>query len=67
MARRLLESGRPLARRLPGRIGWELRLVIQGGLRIVEGIDRVDGDVFNRRPRLAGPDWLLMSARAVAM
>jgi squalene synthase HpnC len=67
LARQLLESGRPLARRLPGRIGWELRLVIQGGLRIVEGIDRVDGDVFNRRPRLAGPDWLLMSARAVAM
>lgn len=66
-SRRMLESGAPLARRLPGRIGWELRLVIQGGLRILERIDRVDGDVFRRRPRLEVPDWLLMTARSLAM
>ncbi len=65
-ARRMLESGAPLARRLPGRIGWELRLVIQGGLRILERIDRVDGDVFGRRPRLQAADWLVMATRAVA-
>ena len=67
VARRLLQAGAPLARRLPGRIGWELRLVVQGGLRILERIDRVDGDVFGRRPQLAGPDWLRMTARSVAM
>lgn len=66
-ARRMLESGAPLAQRLPGRIGWELRLVVQGGLRILECIDRVDGDVFNRRPRLRAPDWLVMTARSLAM
>jgi squalene synthase HpnC len=66
-ARRMIESGAPLARRLPGRIGWELRLVIQGGLRILERVDRVDGDVFGRRPRLQAVDWLRMAARAVAM
>ena len=66
-ARQLLESGAPLARRLPGRLGWELRLVIQGGLRILDRIDRVRGDVFNRRPRLRAPDWALMTARALAM
>jgi phytoene/squalene synthetase len=66
-ARRMLESGAPLAHRLPGRIGWELRLVIQGGLRILERIDQVDGDVFARRPRLRMPDWLRMSVRALAM
>ena len=66
-ARLMLESGAPLARRLPGRIGWELRLVIQGGLRILERIDRADGDVFARRPRLRAPDWLLMTARSLAM
>jgi squalene synthase HpnC len=66
-ARRLLESGAPLSRRLPGRIGWELRLVIQGGLRILQRIDRVGGDVFARRPRLRAGDWLLMAAGAVAM
>ena len=66
-ARRLLRAGAPLARRLPGRIGWELRLVIQGGLRILERIDRGGGDVFKLRPQLATADWLTMAARAVAM
>ena len=31
--RALLHFGAPLARRLPGRIGLELRMVVQGGLR----------------------------------
>jgi squalene synthase HpnC len=66
-ARRMLESGAPLTHRLPGRIGWELRLVVQGGLRILERIDRVDGDVFRRRPRLRAGDWLLMATRSLAM
>lgn len=64
-ARRLLAGGRPLARRLPGRIGWELRLVVQGGLRILERIDRVDGDVFARRPTLRPADWLVVAGRAL--
>src|SRR5690606_13208005 len=38
-ARALLHSGAPLARRLPGRIGLELRMVVQGGLRILERIE----------------------------
>jgi phytoene synthase len=63
-ARALLESGAPLARTLPGRIGWELRMVVQGGLRILERIDRVRGDVFRRRPTLRAPDWALMLWRA---
>jgi phytoene/squalene synthetase len=63
----MLESGAPLARRLGGRIGWELRLVVQGGLRILERIDRVRGDVFRQRPQLRASDWLLMAARASTM
>jgi len=62
--RALLESGAPLARALPGRIGWELRLVAQGGLRILERIERARGDVFRHRPLLRAPDWLLMAWRA---
>jgi squalene synthase HpnC len=67
MARRMLESGAPLAHRLPGRIGWELRLVIQGGLRILERIDRAGGDVFHQRPQLRLPDWLWMTVRSLSM
>ncbi len=62
--RALLQSGAPLARALPGRIGWELRLVVQGGLRILERIDRAGGDVFRHRPVLRAPDWSLMLWRA---
>lgn len=62
--RALLESGAPLARALPGRIGWELRLVVQGGLRILERIENAGGDVFGRRPVLRAPDWPLMFWRA---
>jgi phytoene/squalene synthetase len=60
-------SGSPLCKRLPRRIGWELRLVVQGGLRILEKIEQQDGDVFRRRPRLNWRDWILMGWRAVCM
>ena len=64
-ARALLKSGAPLARALPGRIGLELALVIQGGLRILERIEAVEGDVFRHRPTLRARDWSLMLLRAV--
>jgi len=56
-ARALMLSGAPLACRLPGRIGWELRLVVQGGLRILERIEAADYDVFRRRPQIGARDW----------
>jgi squalene synthase HpnC len=66
-ARALMLEGAPLAARLPGRIGWELRLVVQGGLRILEAIERADYDVFRRRPRLGRLDWPLLLWRACRM
>jgi len=66
-ARALLQQGAPLSLRLPGRIGWELRLVVQGGLRILEAIERVDYDVFGRRPTLGKIDWLVLGWRALRM
>jgi squalene synthase HpnC len=64
-ARSLMMSGAPLAKRLPGRIGWELRLVVQGGLRILELIEAVDYDVFRHRPVLKKSDWLRLFWRAL--
>jgi squalene synthase HpnC len=66
-ARALMVEGAPLAPRLPGRIGWELRLVVQGGLRILEAIEHADYDVFKRRPRLKTRDWILIAWRALWM
>ena len=66
-ARELMLSGAPLATRLPGRIGWELRLVVAGGLRILERIERAGYDVFRQRPVLGKRDWLAMAWRALRM
>ena len=66
-ARALMCSGAPLALRLRGRIGWELRLVVQGGLRILERIEAADYDVFRRRPQLRKSDWLRVVWRAAWM
>jgi squalene synthase HpnC len=64
-ARAMIVSGQPLARSLPGRIGLEIRATIQGGLRILEKIERARYDVFRRRPVLRALDWPLLLARAV--
>lgn len=66
-ARAMIESGAMLAKRLPGRVGWELRLVVQGGLRILEKIEAVNFDVFERRPKLGSADWPIMLWRAFRM
>jgi squalene synthase HpnC len=66
-ARAMLGRGAPLARALPGRIGLELRTVVQGGLRILEKIERARGDVFGHRPLLRAWDWPLLLGRALSM
>ena len=64
-ARALLHFGAPLARRLPGRMGLELRLVVQGGLRVLERIEASGYDVFMNRPELGAKDWAIMLWRAI--
>lgn len=64
-ARALMRSGAPLGRTLPGRIGLELRLIVEGGLRILAKIEAVDYDVFRHRPQLKPLDWPPMFARAL--
>jgi squalene synthase HpnC len=65
--RELMQQGAPLVDALPGRLGWEIRLTIQGGLRILERLRRVRGDVFTRRPKLGKCDWLVMAGRSLRM
>jgi hypothetical protein len=60
-------AGAPLARRVPGRAGWELRLVAQGGLRILDKIAAQGQRSWLKRPRLRWPDLLLMGWRALWM
>jgi len=64
-ARSLMHSGAPLVHQLPGRAGWELRLVVQGGLRILDKIERTDP--WRHRPVLVWHDWAIMLWRACWM
>lgn len=66
-ARATMLQGAPLARSVPGRAGWELRLVVQGGLRILDKLAAGGFDPFTRRPRLHGWDALPLAWRALQM
>lgn len=64
-AHKMLRAGSPLVHTLNGRIGFELRLIILGGERIVQKLAENGYDVFRHRPQLNRRDWLLMLWRAV--
>lgn len=64
-ARTLLNFGAPLAHELGGRFGLELRLIVQGGLRVLERIEAARFDVFMNRPQLQAKDWSIMLWRAL--
>ena len=66
-ARTMMQSGAPLVHRLRGRAGWELRLVVQGGLRILDKVDALKGGSLHTRPKLRGWDWCVMLGRALVM
>lgn len=63
-ARRMLLTGAPLARRLPGRLGLELRMIVMGGNCILDKLRASRGDVFRHRPVLRPHDWLAMLFRS---
>jgi squalene synthase HpnC len=63
-ARKLLHSGTPLGKILPGRIALELRMIILGGETILRKLHK-NSDIFNERPVLKWQDWLAMLWRAL--
>ncbi len=66
-SRTLMLSGAPLVHRLPGRAGWELRLVVQGGLRILEKIEDMQHATMSRRRTLGASDLPRLLWRALWM
>jgi hydroxysqualene synthase len=67
LARAAMQKGLPLVHRVPGRAGWELRLVVQGGLRILDRIEALQFGTLQIRPTLRRRDLALMLWRALWM
>ena len=66
-SRELMAQGTPLVHRLPGRFGWELRLVVQGGLRVLDKIERSGFNALSLRPTLGLADTPRLAWRALRM
>jgi hydroxysqualene synthase len=66
-ARALMLEGAPLALTLPGRAGWELRFVVQGGLLILDKIAARHHDSLLHRPSLGVRDLPRLAWRALTM
>lgn len=66
-ARALMISGAPLVHSLPGRAGWELRLVVQGGLRILDRIAAIQHQSWKTRPTIGRRDLAPLVWKALRM
>jgi len=62
-----MRRGAPLALALPGRTGWEARLVVQGGLRVLDKIRASGFATVGMRPTLGVRDLPRMLWRGLRM
>ena len=63
-ARGLMLQGTPLGSILTGRIGLEMRMIITGGLRILDKLEAANYDMFRHRPVLRPFDWVIMLCKS---
>jgi squalene synthase HpnC len=59
--------GQALVHKIPGRAGWELRLVVQGGLRVLQKVRQLGPKVWTQRPTLSIIDSPMLLWRALLM
>lgn len=64
LAYQLMINGKPLGQSLKGLFGLEIRMIIQGGLRVLEKLRQQKGDLFSR-PRLSKVDRFSIIFRAL--
>ena len=62
-----MKKGSELVHLIPGRAGWELRFVVQGGLRILDKIKALDYAMLNNRPKLNTWDYVVITWRTLWM
>ncbi len=64
LTRQMMLRGAPLAWHISGRMGWELRAVVHGGLRTLDLIETTN--VMRTRPVLTAWDWLVVAWRCLS-
>ncbi|OGI48209.1 MAG: squalene synthase HpnC [Candidatus Muproteobacteria bacterium RBG_16_65_34] len=65
-ARELLRAGAPLGRALSGRIGFEMRLILAGGNRVLDKLQQQNARGFLGGARLGPGDWVRIFAKALS-
>lgn len=63
----LMRRGAPLVHEVPGRAGWELRAVVQGGLRILDRLEAGGWSSFRQRPTIGPLDVPVIAWRVLLM
>lgn len=58
-------AGLPLLTHIRGRLHWELKFTVLGGLAILDKIERLGYDTLSTRPVLTRFDWLRVAAGAI--
>lgn len=64
-AENMLKTGKPLGKILTGRIGFEMRMIIAGGERIIHQLKAANGDIYKHRPILKSFDWAIIILKAL--
>jgi len=64
-AEKMLLAGKPLGKRLKGRFGLEIRMIIAGGERMIHKLKTCKGDIYHHRPTLNKWDWVIMLTKAL--
>ncbi|MBY0466287.1 MAG: squalene/phytoene synthase family protein [Burkholderiales bacterium] len=63
----MMQKGESLPLHIPGRAGWELRLVVQGGLAIARKVSTLQHACLHTRPKLGASDVPALLWRAWRM
>jgi len=66
-ARTLMQAGIPVVKAVKGRGGWELAVVIEGGLQVLRKIERHGFDAAHKRVKLNALDGVEVVCRALIL
>ena len=59
----MLQFGSPLAKRIKGRLGWELRAIVAGGITVLGKLKHLNQEGFLTQARLGPWDWVRIGGK----